>query len=452
MPQQLSTNTFTTAKWIVSATASDGTHTTIASALTSASSGDTIFIRPGTYTENLTLKAGVNLTAYGCDSSFNGTGKVIISGTCTFTAAGSVTISGIQLQTNSAALLAVTGSAASVVNLFDCYLNCTNNTGITFSSSSASSAVKARYCGGDLGTTGIGLYTDTASGTMDFRWCKFTNSGGSSTASSTSTANVGFTNSQIDFPLSTSSTGNIGLLHVQISTSTQNATCITTAGTGSSQFQFIHLESGTASAISVGAGTGVTLTQSLIDSTNTNALTGAGTINVSDVTFLNSVVNNTTTQGSYYTQLGRSLASKQVAFLAMRSATVLNVTGNNTLYTPVYDTEVYDIQSNYDNTTGTFTAPVTGKYVLFGQCYITGCTVCTGGQIRAVTSNRTYLSSSPRAAGAADCSFFICLSADMDAADTATLAVLTGGEAGATDDLYADDTTGGSYFGGYLLG
>src|SRR5258708_20620706 len=126
--QQLSTNTFGVAKWIVSATASDGTHTTIASALTSASSGDTIFIRPGTYTENLTLKAGVNLSAFGSDSSQNGTGKVIISGTCTMTTAGSVTISGIQLQTNSAALLAVTGTLASVVNLQNCYLNCTNTT------------------------------------------------------------------------------------------------------------------------------------------------------------------------------------------------------------------------------------------------------------------------------------------------------------------------------------
>src|SRR5690242_8473255 len=116
--QILPSNTFTTAKWIVSATASDGTHTTIGAALTSASSGDTIFIRPGTYTENLTLKAGVNLTAYTCDAL---TPNVTISGTCTFTAAGTVSISGIRLQTNSAALLAVTGSAASIVNLDNCY-------------------------------------------------------------------------------------------------------------------------------------------------------------------------------------------------------------------------------------------------------------------------------------------------------------------------------------------
>src|SRR6185503_17737268 len=119
--QVISTGTFTTAKWIVSSDITQGTHTTIAAALTSASSGDTIFIRPGTYTENLTLKAGVALCAYVCDAFEP---NVIISGTCTFTAAGTVSISGIRLQTNNAALLAVTGSAASIVFLNLCFLNC----------------------------------------------------------------------------------------------------------------------------------------------------------------------------------------------------------------------------------------------------------------------------------------------------------------------------------------
>src|SRR6187431_1669292 len=99
--RQTFTNKWGTAKWIVDpSVAAVCTHTTIAAALTSASSGDTIFIRPGTYTENITLKAGVNLTAYGSDDSLNGTGVVIINGTCTFTAAGSVTLYGLQLQTN----------------------------------------------------------------------------------------------------------------------------------------------------------------------------------------------------------------------------------------------------------------------------------------------------------------------------------------------------------------
>ena len=41
---------YTPANWIVDATANKGTHQTIATATASASAGDTIFIREGTYT------------------------------------------------------------------------------------------------------------------------------------------------------------------------------------------------------------------------------------------------------------------------------------------------------------------------------------------------------------------------------------------------------------------
>ena len=116
-----SINYFSPAKWVVCTVAGEGTHTTIASAITSASSGDTIVIMPGTYTEDPTLKAGVNLCAFSSDSGLNPISNtlsnVIIQGKCTMTTAGTVTITGVQLQTNSDYFLAVTGSAASIVNL-----------------------------------------------------------------------------------------------------------------------------------------------------------------------------------------------------------------------------------------------------------------------------------------------------------------------------------------------
>src|ERR1700676_4205216 len=102
MTIQNSTDLYANSVLIVDPTLGSGNYTTIGSALTASVSGQTIFIRPGTYTENLTLKAGVNLTAFGSDSSLNGTATVIINGTCTLSTAGTVTISSIQLQTNSA--------------------------------------------------------------------------------------------------------------------------------------------------------------------------------------------------------------------------------------------------------------------------------------------------------------------------------------------------------------
>ncbi len=280
-----------TVKWVVNATANLGTHTTIQAAITAASSGDDVFITPGTYTENLTLKAGVNLTAYECD-----TGTVIILGTCTMTTAGSVTISGVQLKTNSAALLAVTGSAASIVNLVNCIVNCTNNTGITFSSSNASATININKCLCDLATTGIALFTHTSSGILSIIYSILGNSGGSSTANTISSGILVFNHAAIANPLTTSSTAQATAIFTSFDTSAQNATCLTAGGSGSHRYDTCRFLSGSASAISVGNTTTV-LDVCSVTSTNTNAITGAGTVSYSPISFIGSSSNiNTTTQ------------------------------------------------------------------------------------------------------------------------------------------------------------
>jgi len=51
-------------------------------------------------------------------------------------------------------------------------------------------------------------------------------------------------------------------------------------------------------------------------------------------------------------------------FLAILGTSVTSVTGDNTTYTIICDTVIFDQNSNYNNSTGTFTAPVTGKYLV----------------------------------------------------------------------------------------
>ena len=53
----------------------------------------------------------------------------------------------------------------------------------------------------------------------------------------------------------------------------------------------------------------------------------------------------------------------QPAFCAYNSATDQDVTGDGTTYTLIYDTELYDQNSDYNNGTGTFTAPIGGKFL-----------------------------------------------------------------------------------------
>lgn len=63
--------------------------------------------------------------------------------------------------------------------------------------------------------------------------------------------------------------------------------------------------------------------------------------------------------------------TSQPCFNAYLSADATNATGDNSAYTVIFNTEINDQASNYDNTTGVFTAPVTGNY-LFNTTIIFG--------------------------------------------------------------------------------
>jgi len=288
-------NSYGVAKWIVNPIAGLGTHQTISSAITSASSGDTIFITDGTYTENPVLKAGVNLYAFNPDDS-----SVIINGKCTMTTAGSVTICGLTLQTNSDYLLEITGSAASIVILEECYLNITNHTAIYHTSSSASSAIHLNYCQGDITTTGITLYISTSSG---FIYAYYSDIEGSGISSTPSTMTVGvFFGRYSYFAFTFSFTGtssSIQLFQCELQNGGANATCITFNSTvsngGSADNCFFS--SDTAPCLSVGAGALLVVRKGVLFSSNINCITGLGTLDYADLLFAASSANiNVTTQ------------------------------------------------------------------------------------------------------------------------------------------------------------
>ena len=88
----LSTNNYGPSKFVVATSAANGTHTTLASAMSDASAGDTIFIRDSV-TENVTITPGVNIASYygSADDS------PAITGTLTMTGAGTSFLSGLRL-------------------------------------------------------------------------------------------------------------------------------------------------------------------------------------------------------------------------------------------------------------------------------------------------------------------------------------------------------------------
>lgn len=148
------------------------------------------------------------------------------------------------------------------------------------------------------------------------------------------------------------------------------------------------------------------------------------------------------------TTAGEVTLPLQPAFLAYNSAQDTNQTGAGTVATVDFDTEVFDQGSDFS--ADTFTAPVTGRYLLTVTVKWSDANFAakTAGEIRITTSNRTYRKNYPHTAVNGQ-SPTLTVIADMDAADTATANLRVQGGA---DDVAIDGPTDIlTHFSGCLL-
>ena len=491
MPRTNSTNTYSNSRYIVD-NVTPGCYSSIQSAINQAVADGgkaEIWVRAGTYTENLTLYDTVDIA--GADSALS-----IIVGKNTFTAAGTVVISNIKLQTNGDYFLSVTGNAASIIQLDSCTLICSNNTGIQFSSSSASSYITLNNCFGDIQANGITFFAHTGKGGIVFYYSSISNSGSSTTISALLNGSFYSFYSSFNFGTSTAG-GTISCFFTFINVQPSNVTAITTSTAGSSYFSNGIIWSGTVAIFAIGAGTTLNaynnhlssntatvvtgsgnfyqgsnvynwavvidplLTQiygtvsgiNRIYTTNTpfSVNTGTGAINIGTDAVAKTVsVGNTTGASVLALKCGTgefTLASAtgtiisaldtgeiteplQPAFLAYTNSAQNNVTGNATFYTVLFATEVYD--QNADFASSTFTAPVTGKYrletLIASLGYASNNTI---NQLNIPTSNRTYASVGINGYACRRSDGYLSMSlsclADMDVADTAYVVFYVGG-------------------------
>lgn len=141
----------------------------------------------------------------------------------------------------------------------------------------------------------------------------------------------------------------------------------------------------------------------------------------------------------------------QPAFLAIRSTNDTDVTGDGTIVTLIADTEVFDQGGDYNNGTGIFTAPVTGRYMLTAQIYCLQLGVAnTIGVMNIVTSNRTYVLDTPHLVAVATRTFMFTVLADMDTNDTAYVTLGVYGST-KTVDFLGNATTAFTSFSGHLV-
>lgn len=283
---------------------------TIQNAITAASSGTTILIAPGSYTENVTLKSGVNLQSIFTNSLF----AVSIHGkvSCSLTS-GSVLLNSIGFYNTTSNVLEFSGANKQKIRAYNCKFECNSNGlhhTIAVTNTHANSEMFFRNCliqtldssgGGQCINTintvacSIGLDTTTVKitdntdniaialdGSVSF-WQRMDEIRGRITVSSTASCNISIVGiySSTQPCLTTNSAGYTTLSGVMVS-STANP-IITGAGTFIySGVTYISTGKGLAGTLNGGAGAGVGALQSESSLNNIydNTTSGLTAINV----------------------------------------------------------------------------------------------------------------------------------------------------------------------------
>jgi len=284
----ISINPMSTAKFIVNPVAGAGTHTTISAAVAAASSGDDIFITQGLYTEDVTLKPGVNLTGFGCDIN-----TVAIIGNCSLNSAGFVVIYGIILQTNAGFAVSI-GTASAAIRLINCYINCTNNTALSIT---ASSSITLDNCGANI-SSATDKFFDLSSGSLSFYDCQVINGGNSPGVSTCDSSAVIIENCTIfNTAITFTGTSNTSFINSALNTSAINVTPIT-FNASNLAVSYCTIYSGSASCLNVIATTaGGRCHYCVLVSGNTFAIAGTGSFSCLNNTFVASRGNQIAQQG-----------------------------------------------------------------------------------------------------------------------------------------------------------
>ena len=169
---------------------------------------------------------------------------------------------------------------------------------------------------------------------------------------------------------------------------------------------------------------------------------GAGNVSTGQITFLTGATTRMTIDAD-----GHITKPTQPAFQAQPSGVQSNIGDSDTIE---FATEIFDQNSDYNNSTFTFTAPVTGKYLISGNVRIDNLDI-TGSPYHSlviVTSNRAYYNLVGSSHWDADAQYFffsITVLADMDANDTVYLRYQENSSAADQADVSTS-----SYFSGHL--
>jgi len=276
-------------KYVVDPVALETEYTTIQSALDAANTAGgpaAVYVRPGTYVENLTFYDGIDL--WGAVGVAD-TQTCVIQGVHIPPATGTLTIRNIFLESATDVFnSAVAGTSALI--LIDCAVNVTN--GYTFNLPNWTGSFTG-FDIGEIGSTNDGWINNTG-GAFVFMVNITMGAGAGNTCIISGSSE--FYNTHIQSPITFQSTG----------TSVLSGGCwldntLTTADTATVSIFNSLLDTGANQAITHNSANPMTISTCTIDSTNVPSIGGTGTIQFGGVSYLSNAEVAVTITGDYTT-------------------------------------------------------------------------------------------------------------------------------------------------------
>ena len=175
---------------------------------------------------------------------------------------------------------------------------------------------------------------------------------------------------------------------------------------------------------------------------NDGGSTNPATANFDLASYL--LVGNAGSTGIAISANGEVTMAAQPSVSAANTALDSNVTGNSTVATVDFNSEIFD--QNADFASDTFTAPVTGKYLVLACVRVAGLDGDeTTFYLQAIASNYTWVAAAGDITKDANSQFCQYISAviDMDASDTCTIGCKVGGTGTDSVDISGDANANG---------
>lgn len=325
---------YSTAKGHIVDSTGHGDFTSVQAAINAASAGQTIFIRPGTYTENLNVNKNIVLTAYdGNGLNYDGgpnAQNVTIKGqlTCTSNAV-TVNFTGLAFADNGASIFSEAAAHQFDFYFRNCYFVSPSNQ--TFFDYSGSGGVRLFFweCNADLNGNNAFFTIAGSGGTSVFLYdCNFIDTGGLTSATSNFSTTNGFLFVFNTFYGQGIFCFNNFAYEIENTTLGQDGTpgsaVFTASNTASGTIRQSTLDSNSGNpALSINVGASCTITNCTVRTSAANAFTGAGTVNYSGITFLITQTTNVTTE-TYFpltVKQGGSGASTFTAYAPITAGT-----------------------------------------------------------------------------------------------------------------------------------